>query len=119
MRISAVWMALLLLALGAFGQNVAFPLVTSVDPQSARPGDVVTAHGSRLGTDTVAAVFLTDGTTDVKVEIVEQSAAALKFKIPRAVKPGRLALMVLTAGQEGRYIEEPVKITIEPDTTAR
>lgn len=117
MRISLVWIALLLIfATPTTGQNNGFPFVNSVEPQTAKAGDTVMARGARLGAETVAALYLTDGTTDLKVEIVEQTATSLKFKIPRAAKPGRFALMVLTTGREGRYIEEPVKITIEPET---
>jgi hypothetical protein len=117
MRISALWLALFLLfACPAPGQNNGFPLVNSVDPKSGKPGAVLTAQGVRLGGDSVAGLFLTDGTIDVAAEIVEQTATSIKFEIPRTVKPGRYALMVLTSGPEGRYIEEPVKITIEPET---
>jgi hypothetical protein len=120
MKISMIWIALLLLfAAPTRGQTGSLPMMSSVDPLSGRPGDVMTARGDHLGADTVAALYLTDGTIDIKVEIVEQTTTLLKFKIPRAVKPGRLALMVLTSGKEGRLIEEPVKITIEPETTAR
>lgn len=117
MRISMIWIALLLLcAVPARGQNGGFPMMSSVEPAAVKGGDLATARGVRLGTDAVAALFLTDGAIDVKVEIVEQTATTLKFRIPRSLKPGRFALMVQTPGQDGRYIEEPVKITVEPET---
>lgn len=119
MRISVLWIVLLLLcAAPAGGQTAGLPMMNSVDPASGKPGDLVTARGSRLGPEDVVAVFLTDGNVDIRVEIVEQTAAAIKFRIPRTAKPGRMALMVLTGGREGRYIEEPVKINIQADTTA-
>lgn len=117
MRISLGWLALLLfLTSTAGGQNTGFPFVSSVEPQTAKIGDTVTARGTRLGSDAVTALYLTDGTVDIKVEVLDQNDTTLKFKIPRTAKPGRFALMVRTSGPEGRLIEEPVKITIEPET---
>lgn len=120
MRISAIWMVVLLLMLASApcGQpSGPLPLISSIEPQSGKAGDVITARGSSLGSDVVVALYLTDGSVDTKAVIVEQSATLLKFKIPAGTKPGRLSLMVLTAGTDARLIEEPVKITIEADTT--
>lgn len=89
------------------------PLLQTVDPSTAKIGDVVTVTGENLDQNLVAALYLTNGKEDVKVEIVEQSATAIKFKIPAAVKVGRLAVMVLTKGKEPKFIEEPVKVVIE------
>lgn len=90
------------------------PQMQTVDPVSAKIGDVVTVTGDNLGQDTVAAVYLTDGKADTKVEVTEQTAASIKFKIPAAMKTGRFALMVLTKGKDAKFIEEPVKVLIEP-----
>lgn len=95
-----------------FGQST-IPQMQTVDPASAKIGDVVTVTGENLDQNVVAALFLTNGKDDFKVEITEQSATAIKFKIPAAVKTGRLALMVLTKGKEPKLIEEPVKVLIE------
>jgi uncharacterized membrane protein len=65
----------------------------------------------------VAALYLTDGKNDIKVPIIEQTATSIKFRIPPEAQPGRFALMVLTKGKEAKFIEEPVKITIELETT--
>lgn len=105
------------LAVPAYSQPAAgFPLVNSVEPESGRAGDVLNAHGENLGQDTVASVYLTDGKTDTKVLIIEQTAKSIKFRIPPEAKPGRFALMVLTKGQNPKLIEEPVKITIDAET---
>ena len=90
------------------------PQMQKVDPASARSGDVVAVTGDSLDQDTVAALYLTDGKEDVKVEITEQTATVIKFKIPANAKTGRLALMVLTKGKDPKLIEEPVKVLIEP-----
>jgi hypothetical protein len=57
-------------------------------------------------------VYLTDGKNDFQVEVTEQTATAIKFKIP-AKAAGRLALMVLTTGKDAKLIEQPVKVEIQ------
>ena len=54
-----------------------------------------------------------DAAMHTPVEVTEQSATTIKFKIPAAKVAGRLALMILTTGKEPKYIEQPVKVTIE------
>ena len=88
------------------------PRMTSVDPLNGKPGDVIAITGENLQKDAVAKVFLTDGKNDTAVVVTEQSATTIKFKIPSKVT-GRLTLMVLTAGKDAKYIEQPVKVTID------
>ena len=57
-------------------------------------------------------MYLTDGKTDIQVEVTEQTAKAIKFKIPVKAS-GKLALMVLTAEKDPKYIEQPVKVTVD------
>jgi len=61
----------------------------------------------------VAKVYLTDQKKDMVVEVTEQTATSLKFKIPATAAPGRFALMLLTSGKEPKLIEQPVKLTVE------
>ena len=93
------------------------PVMTSVEPASGRVGDVLVVRGESLGPERVAALYLTDGKADIKVQIIEQTASTIRFKIPPEAKPGRMALMVLTREVDPKLIEQPVKITIESDTT--
>ena len=111
MRLSLI--AYLLLGAGtvAFGQQ-AMPRMTSVDPLNGKIGDVIAVTGENLQKDAVAKVFLTDGKNDTPVEVSEQTATTIKFKIPAKVAPGRLTVMVLTTGKDAKYIEQPVKVTI-------
>jgi IPT/TIG domain-containing protein len=90
------------------------PQMQTVDPSSAKTGDVVTVTGENLGPAIVATLFLTDGKADIKVEMTQQTDTAIKFKIPASMKTGRFALMVLTKGKDAKLIEEPVKVLIEP-----
>jgi IPT/TIG domain len=95
------------------GQGVV-PLVRTVDPVSGTGGDVFTVTGDNLDQATVAAVFLTDGKNDVKVAITEQTEISVKFQVPAGIGNGRYAVMILTKGKDAKFIEEPVKVTIEP-----
>jgi len=45
--------------------------------------------------------------------VTEQTATSLKFKIPAGAKTGRFSLMILTGGKDPKYIEQPVKVTVE------
>jgi len=74
-------------------------------------------QGVNLGLENVAALYLTDGKADTKVVIAEQTVTSIKFQIPPEAKVGRFALMVLTKGKDSKFIEEPVKITVESEGT--
>jgi predicted solute-binding protein len=107
---------LLLIAAGAaaFGQS-SMPRMVSCEPPNGKAGDVIAVTGENLTKDAVAKLYLTDGKddkNDVQVEIVEQTGTTIKFKIP-AKATGRMALMILTGGKDGKLIEQPVKVQIE------
>jgi hypothetical protein len=88
--------------------------INSVDPLTAKVGDVVNAQGEGLGSAAVDELYLTTGTADVKVEIVEQSDKAIKFKVPSGAKSGRWTLMThLKSGTGPKLVEQPVKLTVE------
>jgi hypothetical protein len=89
------------------------PQMKTVDPMTAKTGDVLTVVGEYLDKANVAEVYLTDGTHDYKAKVTEQSADTLKLIVPASAKPGRLAIMVLTRGKDPKLIEQPVKVTIE------
>lgn len=91
--------------------------ITSVDPDSAKIGDTVSAAGEFLGNQTVEELYLTDGTNDFKVEMVEQTDKVIKFKVPGGMKSGRYALMVKTKPPDVKLLEQPVKITISAEQT--
>ena len=90
-----------------------YPRISSVEPDTGSAGDVLIVAGKNLDKANVKELYITDGQTDWKTEILEQSAEAIKFKIPANVKTGRFNLMVLTAGKDPRLIEEPVKVNIQ------
>ena len=118
---NSVMLAILLLALvtpALLHTQSTMPQMSVVEPGSGTNGQVLTVTGENLGRDLVAALYLTDGTLDLKVVITEQTATSIKFRIPAEAKAGRFALMVLTKGKEPKLIEEPVKITVETPGTA-
>ena len=103
---------LLAVCLPACAQQ-AMPRMTTVDPMSGKAGDVIVAAGENLEKAHVAKLYLTDGKNDVVVEMTEQDATSIKFKIPEKAQPGRFALMLLTTGKDAKLIEQPVKVTVE------
>lgn len=113
MRLSFAVSLVVAACLAAFAQQQATPRMTTVEPGNGKIGDVITVSGENLEKTQVAKVYLTDGQEDMQVEITEQAATAIKFKIPEKCKSGRFALMLLTTGNEPKLIEQPVKLTVE------
>jgi len=113
MKLSFVIALLMAASFAGYAQQ-AMPRMVSCEPGNGKAGDVIAVSGENLQKDLVAKVYLTDGKNDVVVELLDQSATGIKFKIPASVKaPARLALMVLTAGKDAKYIEQPVKVQID------
>ena len=96
----------------AFAQP-ALPRVSAADPGTGKVGDVITVTGENLGKESVAKLFLTDGEKlDIVVEITEQTATTIKFKIP-AKATGRMKLMVQTAEPDPRQMVMPTRVTVQ------
>jgi hypothetical protein len=91
----------------------AMPRMTTVTPDTGKAGDVLTVDGENLEKSQVAELYLTDGKNDYKCEVAEQTSKAIKFKVPKSAKAGRLSLMILTTGNEPKLIEQPVKVTVQ------
>jgi hypothetical protein len=86
--------------------------ITSVDPDSGKVGDVIGAAGEAIDKSKVDELYLTDGTNDIKVAIVEQTDKLIKFKVPDKMKAGRYALMIKTKAPDVKLIEQPVRLTV-------
>jgi hypothetical protein len=104
-------LALVTAAFALFAQE-AMPRMTSVEPYSGKVGDVVTISGENLDKANVDKVFLIDDKNDLPCEVTEQTATAIKVKIP-AKATGRMAFMIRTSGKEPKEIVQPVKVTVE------
>jgi len=89
----------------------AVPRCTSVDPDTGKKGDLITAKGENLGKTGIAELYLTNGTKDTKVDISDQSDVEVKFKIPE-IPAGRYRLLILTANRAS-LVEQPVVVTVE------
>jgi hypothetical protein len=88
-----------------------FARMATVEPESGKVGDPVSAKGENLDKSNIAELYLTDGKNDFKAVIVEQTGAEIKFKVPKA-QAGRYHLMILTAKKDS-MVEQPVVFTIE------
>ncbi len=89
------------------------PLMRSVSPDSVKVGDTLSASGEYLDKAQVKEVYLTDGKTEFKTEILEQTQTEVKVKVPATVKAGRWRLMVLTTGVNPQLLEQPVTVEIQ------
>jgi hypothetical protein len=87
--------------------------IMNVEPSTAKIGDMVSVNGEGIDKTHVDALYLTNGKDDIKVEMSEQSDTCIKFKVPPKIAPGRWAIMIRTKGSEPRYLEQPVKVTVE------
>ena len=111
MRLSFAISLLAAASFAAYGQQ-AMPRMLSAEPANGKIGDVIAVAGENLEKTTVEKVYLTNGKDDLEVQVTEQTATSIKFKIP-AKATGRMALMILTAGKDAKLIEQPVKVTVE------
>ena len=88
------------------------PQMNDVQPDGGKVGAVLRIHGVSLGKAKVDEVYLSDHTLDMKVKVLDQKDDAIEFRIPPSVKPGRLQLVVKTAGKQPLILEQPVFITV-------
>ncbi|HLG98269.1 MAG TPA: IPT/TIG domain-containing protein [Bryobacteraceae bacterium] len=89
------------------------PQMSTVQPDSAKVGSVLRVDGRNLGKDRVEKVYLTDHTLDVMVKVLDQTEDSIEFSIPPSAKPGRLQLLVKTAGKQPMLLEQPVYVTVQ------
>jgi hypothetical protein len=88
----------------------AFPRVTSVEPDMAKPGDEATAYGSSL--DEVVKLFLTTGGQDTEVEMKGHTADEIRFAVPADLAHGAYRLTVQTGGVNAAILVQPIQIEV-------
>lgn len=107
-------LSLSLLCMGAAASlSAQVPVMNQVQPDSGKIGSVLRIRGVFLDKAKVDEVYLTDHTFDMKVKVLDQTEDSIEFRIPPSAKPGRLQLLVKTAGHQPVLIEQPVFITVE------
>jgi hypothetical protein len=111
MRITLV-LSLLCLA-GTASLLAQVPVMHKVEPDSGKIGSVLRIEGISLGKAKVDEVYLTDHTFDMKVKVLDQKDDLIEIRIPPFAKPGRVQLVLKTAGKDPMILEQPVYITIE------
>ena len=89
-----------------------FPKVSTVEPDTGKVGDIISAKGENLDKSSIGEVYLTDGSHDLKMQITEQTETEVKFKVPQNIKAGRYHLMMLIADKKS-FVEQPVVFTVE------
>lgn len=102
-----------LLCMGTASLPAQVPFMNKVQPDSGQIGSVLRVHGVFLDKAKVDEVYLTDHTFDMKVKVLAQTNDSIEFRIPPSAKPGRLQLLIKTAGHQPTLIEQPVFVTIE------
>ena len=116
MRLSLV---LSLLSFGLAGSvNAQVPQMSRVQPDCGKIGAVLRVSGVHLDKNKVDEVYLTDHTLDMMVKVLKQGDDFIEFRIPPSVKPGRLQLLVKTAGKQALLLEQPVYIKVEDEKEA-
>ncbi len=114
MRLRKHWsIVVCLISLAALLQGQGMPRMSAVEPANAKAGAEATATGENLDKATITEIYITNGKEDIKLTIVQQSATAIKFRVPAGTKGGRYSMMLLTAGADPKLIEQPVKLTVE------
>jgi hypothetical protein len=113
LHILRVMLVLSLLCIGADWLPAQVPQMTKVQPDSGKIGSVLRIRGVFLDKAKVDEVYLTDHTVDMKVKVLEQTEDSIEFRIPPSVTPGRLQLLIKTAGHRPVLLEQPVFITVE------
>jgi len=103
----------ILAADGATDPEVQPPMMRAVHPETVKAGEIAVVTGDYLDKSRVADVFLTNGQKDTKVEILEQTASSIKFRVPEKMAAGRYTLVVLLTDVEPKLIDEPARLTVE------
>ena len=119
-RVNRVFLSLVLVLsavpfLKLFGGDIGgfVTAVHQVIPGEARSGDIVTATGYALDAKHLKELYLTTGDNDFRVEMVEQSDVAIRFKVPGKIPAGVMRLAIVVAGRDD-ILEQPVFLKILP-----
>jgi len=107
-------MNLTLVSLAALALTSALPaqVLQRVKPDNGQVGTVLRAYGTDLGKQKIDSLYLSDQTFDMMVKVLNQTDQFIEFRIPPFVKPGKLQLVLKTAGKEPVLLEQPVFVKV-------
>jgi IPT/TIG domain-containing protein len=101
----------LLISAATLAAFQALPKCSAVDPDTAKTGDTVSITCENADKANVSDLYLTDGTDDTKVVVMDHTADKIKFQVPK-IKAGRYHIAFLNANKSS-MIEQPVVLTVE------
>jgi hypothetical protein len=101
----------LLISVATLAAFQALPKCSAVDPDTAKTGDTVSITCENADKANVSDLYLTDGTDDTKVVVMDHTADKIKFQVPK-IKAGRYHIAFLNANKSS-MIEQPVVLTVE------
>jgi hypothetical protein len=111
--LTAILFVMLFPAPLCYGEGGGVPMIRSLEPAIAARGVAVTAQGENLGALHVQSVMLTKANRDTTVDVLDQSATRLRFRVPASLEPGRYGVTILTTGKDAMLLEQPVFLTVE------
>jgi hypothetical protein len=88
-----------------------FVSMVQVTPAEVSPGETATVTGYQLDSAHVAGVYLNDGRSHYKVEILAQTESTIQFRVPMSVPCGRMNLAAMKTGRR-EMVEQPVYLTV-------
>ena len=81
-----------------------------IAPFEARAGQTLIGRGENLNQERVIELYLSDGKNDYRVEILEQSKDAIRFKLPGVLPEGKLRAALVS--DDLMILEQPVFVRI-------
>jgi hypothetical protein len=86
--------------------------ILRLDPDSGKPGDIISAYGEQLDQSKVEALLLSDTKCAALVTIVQQNQVMIRFRIPAQLPGGRYRLVIQPAGRYAHGIEQQVTLLV-------
>ena len=86
--------------------------ITHVLPREIFPGDFANAYGFNLEAERVKEVWLVEGKATFRVEILEQTAHSILFRLPSWIPAGNWQIALVTGNE--MMIEQGVYLKVRP-----
>jgi hypothetical protein len=89
------------------------PRILRLEPDSGRPGEIITARGQGLDRSRVEDLSLTSGDRYLLVHIIGQSDSSIVFRIPASATPGAYRILIHPVSRSMRALEQEVKLMVK------